>query len=112
MSEIFLILITKGSIICYLLFSLLNMHSVAKLAVIALAALNVFNVDARPTPKPSASITAATTASATATANNSTTDSRAAAIQEAFLHAWNGYSKYAFGHDELLSVSNKPSDSR
>ncbi|CAO3663738.1 unnamed protein product [Umbelopsis vinacea] len=88
------------------------MHSVAKLAVIALAALNVFNVDARPTPKPSASISAAVPASAAATANNSTTDPRAAAIQEAFLHAWNGYSKYAFGHDELLSVSNKSSDSR
>lgn len=37
---------------------------------------------------------------------------RAAAIKEAFTHSWNGYSKFAFGHDELLPVTNQPQDSR
>jgi mannosyl-oligosaccharide alpha-1,2-mannosidase len=37
---------------------------------------------------------------------------RAAAVKEAFTHAWDGYSKYAFGHDELHPVSNTYSDSR
>ncbi|KAI8882041.1 glycoside hydrolase family 47 protein [Backusella circina FSU 941] len=34
------------------------------------------------------------------------------AIKDAFLHAWNGYKRYAYGHDELKPVSNTPSDSR
>jgi len=29
----------------------------------------------------------------------------AAVIREAFLHAWNGYERYAWGHDELLPLS-------
>ncbi|HXY68225.1 MAG TPA: glycoside hydrolase family 47 protein [Gemmatimonadales bacterium] len=29
----------------------------------------------------------------------------AAAIREAFLHAWTGYERYAWGHDELLPLS-------
>ncbi len=29
----------------------------------------------------------------------------AAAIREAFLHAWNGYVRFAWGHDELLPLS-------
>ena len=29
----------------------------------------------------------------------------AAAVREAFLHAWNGYERYAWGHDELLPLS-------
>lgn len=37
---------------------------------------------------------------------------RAQAIKEAFLHAYNGYLEYAEGHDELLPVTNAPSDSR
>ncbi|KAL9648189.1 hypothetical protein ABK040_009193 [Willaertia magna] len=32
-------------------------------------------------------------------------------IRQAFLHAWNGYETYAFGHDELRPVSNKTNDS-
>lgn len=31
---------------------------------------------------------------------------RAAAVKEAFEHAWNGYYTYAFPDDELRSVSN------
>mgnify|MGYP006144495975 CR=1 FL=1 len=27
-----------------------------------------------------------------------------------FLHAWNGYKKYAWGHDDLDPVSRKPRD--
>jgi mannosyl-oligosaccharide alpha-1,2-mannosidase len=34
------------------------------------------------------------------------------AIKDAFLHAWDGYKQYAFGHDELKPISNTPSDSR
>jgi ER degradation enhancer, mannosidase alpha-like 2 len=30
---------------------------------------------------------------------------RAAAVREAFLHAWNGYRQYAWGHDELRPLS-------
>jgi len=30
---------------------------------------------------------------------------RQAAVREAFLHAWNGYRTYAWGHDELKPVS-------
>lgn len=37
---------------------------------------------------------------------------RAEAIKDAFRHAYNGYSKYAYGHDELLSSTNGFSDSR
>jgi mannosidase alpha-like ER degradation enhancer 2 len=29
----------------------------------------------------------------------------AAAVKEAFLHAWNGYAQYAWGHDQLLPLS-------
>lgn len=38
--------------------------------------------------------------------------SRAAAVKEAFSHAWDGYMKYAFPHDELLPISNSYGDSR
>lgn len=37
---------------------------------------------------------------------------RADAVKEAFQHAWNGYMKYAFPHDELHPVSNGYGDSR
>jgi hypothetical protein len=37
---------------------------------------------------------------------------RADAVKSAFKFAWDGYSKYAYGHDELLSKSNGFSDSR
>lgn len=37
---------------------------------------------------------------------------RAHAIKEAFQHAWDGYMKYAFPHDELHPVSNGYGDSR
>lgn len=39
-------------------------------------------------------------------------DYRADIIKSAFKHAWRGYTKYAYGHDELLSDSNSFSDSR
>ncbi|KAG2208875.1 hypothetical protein INT47_011015 [Mucor saturninus] len=41
-----------------------------------------------------------------------TSENRADAIKSAFKHAWDGYSKYAFGHDELMPISNNFSDSR
>ena len=34
------------------------------------------------------------------------------AIKEAFQHAWDGYTKYAFPHDELYPISNGHGDSR
>ncbi|RPB01021.1 glycoside hydrolase [Choiromyces venosus 120613-1] len=37
---------------------------------------------------------------------------RTDAVKEAFMHSWNGYTKYAFGFDELSPVSNKGTNSR
>ncbi len=34
----------------------------------------------------------------------------AADVRAEFEHSWNGYKKYAWGHDELLPVSNRPRD--
>lgn len=34
----------------------------------------------------------------------------AAQVKSEFLHAWNGYKKYAWGHDDLLPLSKKPKD--
>jgi mannosidase alpha-like ER degradation enhancer 2 len=34
----------------------------------------------------------------------------AAQVKAEFLHAWNGYKKYAWGHDDLDPVSRKPRD--
>jgi len=34
----------------------------------------------------------------------------AAAVKAEFLHAWNGYKTYAWGHDDLLPLSLKPHD--
>ena len=34
----------------------------------------------------------------------------AAAVRRAFLHAWNGYERYAWGHDELLPLSRGHKD--
>jgi mannosidase alpha-like ER degradation enhancer 2 len=31
-------------------------------------------------------------------------------VREQFLRSWNGYSKYAWGHDALRPISNKPED--
>lgn len=81
------------------------MRSIATLSIIALAAINSFKVDARPTTVKRASLLANDSV-------NVTVDSRADAVRQAFLHGWNGYVTYAFGHDELLPVSMKPSDSR
>ncbi|RCH84871.1 hypothetical protein CU097_000328, partial [Rhizopus azygosporus] len=40
------------------------------------------------------------------------TDPRAEMVKNAFKHAWKGYTDFAYGHDELQTVSNKTSDSR
>ncbi|KAI9321839.1 glycoside hydrolase [Dichotomocladium elegans] len=40
------------------------------------------------------------------------TDMRAEIVRNAFRHAWAGYTGFAFGHDELLPVTNDTSDSR
>lgn len=42
----------------------------------------------------------------------STNQQKADAVKEAFQHAWDGYMKYAFPHDELHPVSNGYGDSR
>ena len=34
----------------------------------------------------------------------------AAEVRAEFLHAWNGYTQYAWGHDELKPVSKTPHD--
>ena len=36
--------------------------------------------------------------------------SRAEQVREAFLHAYHGYERYAFPHDELRPISNSSSD--
>ncbi|KAJ5682682.1 Mannosyl-oligosaccharide alpha-1-2-mannosidase [Penicillium macrosclerotiorum] len=41
-----------------------------------------------------------------------TTQQKAEAVKEAFQHAWDGYMKYAYPHDELHPVSNGYGDSR
>lgn len=40
------------------------------------------------------------------------TNAQSEKIKEAFLFAYNGYKKHAWGHDELLPVSKSFSDSR
>ncbi|KAJ5167225.1 Mannosyl-oligosaccharide alpha-1-2-mannosidase [Penicillium canariense] len=42
----------------------------------------------------------------------SETQAKADAVKEAFQHAWDGYMKYAYPHDELHPVSNGYGDSR
>ena len=44
--------------------------------------------------------------------NHTLNRERADAVKEAFTHAWDGYYKYAFPHDELHPVTNGFSDSR
>lgn len=39
-------------------------------------------------------------------------DDRAQQVKDAFVHAYNGYRQYAWGADELLPLTNKPSNSR
>ena len=51
-------------------------------------------------------------ANQTTTTTANPTSSQADGVREAYLHSWNGYSQFAFGADELLSVSNQPSNSR
>ncbi|XP_014241959.1 endoplasmic reticulum mannosyl-oligosaccharide 1,2-alpha-mannosidase isoform X3 [Cimex lectularius] len=41
---------------------------------------------------------------------SSETNKRQKAVIDAFLHAWNGYKKYAWGHDHLKPISHKPHD--
>lgn len=43
---------------------------------------------------------------------NRITGPRTEAVKNAFRHAWNGYTKYAFGHDELRPLTNGTSDTR
>lgn len=38
-------------------------------------------------------------------------ESRRESIKQGFLHAWNGYVKYAWGADEILPISNLPRNS-
>lgn len=33
-------------------------------------------------------------------------------VKSAFQHAWNGYSSFAYGHDELQPITNGTTDSR
>ena len=37
---------------------------------------------------------------------------RASAVKAAFRHAWDGYTTYAYGHDELRPLTNGTTDSR
>eukprot|EP00033_Pygsuia_biforma_P001269 GCRY01001435.1.p1 GENE.GCRY01001435.1~~GCRY01001435.1.p1 ORF type:complete len:550 (-),score=66.80 GCRY01001435.1:167-1816(-) len=38
-------------------------------------------------------------------------ETKQAAVREAYLHAWNGYVKHAWGHDEVYPVTNGTNDS-
>ncbi|KAF7585273.1 maturation of Asn-linked oligosaccharides protein [Aspergillus hancockii] len=44
--------------------------------------------------------------------DNRSAQSRADAVKEAFVHAWDGYKRYAYPHDELHPISNGYGDSR
>ncbi|KAJ5292033.1 CAZyme family GH47 [Penicillium angulare] len=48
----------------------------------------------------------------TSSSQASSSQEKADAVKEAFQHAWDGYVKYAFPHDELHPVSNGYGDSR
>lgn len=50
--------------------------------------------------------------SVTISRRDSENKAKAEAVQEAFQHAWDGYVKYAFPHDELHPMSNGYGDSR
>jgi mannosyl-oligosaccharide alpha-1,2-mannosidase len=41
---------------------------------------------------------------------NNEQEMRREAVKKAFLHAWNGYKKYSFGHDELRPCTNNSRD--
>ncbi|KAF7619586.1 hypothetical protein AFLA_001211 [Aspergillus flavus NRRL3357] len=45
-------------------------------------------------------------------ARSNSSESRANAVKEAFVHAWDGYMQYAYPHDELHPISNGVGDSR
>jgi ER degradation enhancer, mannosidase alpha-like 2 len=47
---------------------------------------------------------------ATATMTDSQKSETADRVRQEFLHAWNGYRKYAWGHDVLMPLSRKPHD--
>ena len=36
---------------------------------------------------------------------------RQSAVKQAFMHAWQGYVRFAFGHDEVHPVTNRTNDS-
>ncbi len=44
------------------------------------------------------------------TPNNEDNAATAAAVRQEFLHAWDGYKKYAWGHDDLATLSRAPHD--
>jgi len=51
------------------------------------------------------------TDSTTSSHHGLTTEEKASRVRAAFEHAWNGYSKYAWGHDEINPVSKGTNDS-
>src|SRR5450432_1654157 len=59
-----------------------------------------------------AALSAPTAFARPATATPAPVDSAAMAarVKAEFLHAWTGYRRYAWGHDELMPLSNKPRD--
>ena len=59
-----------------------------------------------------AATTKASATTATTTGHDATTaERRRAAVKRAFVHAYRGYSKHAFGHDEIRPVTNRTNDS-
>jgi mannosidase alpha-like ER degradation enhancer 2 len=52
----------------------------------------------------------APSAAAQTPADTSSLSPSAADVRAAFLHAWSGYRRYAWGHDELNPLSRKPHD--
>jgi len=70
-------------------------------ALPALVALGLRPAPVRPVPGASAR-----PAGITAAASRPSAAQEAAAIRAAFLHAWNGYVRYAWGHDELRPLTH------
>ena len=71
-----------------------------------------FGIGLVPTPAAGAATTKAAATTATTTGHDATTaERRRAAVKRAFVHAYRGYSKHAFGHDEIRPVTNRTNDS-
>jgi ER degradation enhancer, mannosidase alpha-like 2 len=69
--------------------------------------LALFATSMHATPAPRAAVPASPLAAVQATRNSA---QLAAEVRAELLHAWSGYKRYAWGHDDLAPLSRKPHD--